>query len=601
MSFGIKFEDSSSKEDNKLVWSSEKVSDVLKSLENGVEIKHSPFFDGDVNYKKGNLVFNYSDFEYDELKKCAKDIIYFANKYCQVMTDDGYMKINLREYQVRMLRNFQKNRWNIVLAPRQVGKTICSAIYLTWFLLFHFDKNIMLLSNKGKTTREIMDKIRAIMEGLPFFLKPGVLRKDVMSMKFDNGCRIIGENTTATAGIGFTIHLLFLDEFAHVQDSIADEFWGNVYPTLSSSAKSQLIITSTPNGYNLYQKLWQGAIDGDSELTPFKVDWWEVPGRDEEWKSREIAILGSEEEFNKQYGCQFIQGNSLLLSSVELKMLKANTKEFIFQELDALDDLGIDYSFLTWHPDFDVDVDIDDHSKYFAFSIDLAEGVGEDYSIINIFSIKPIEPDQYKHITDPGSIYDFFSIDQIAIFRCNVMSITDVSKILYALCVEVFNPEQLKLIIEYNTYGELLMKNLTTLYPSKNDFDEETIVKYKHRNDAKNSKPGLKVNADNKKILCQSLKDYIKNRKVSFSHKACVEEVQTFSRNSNGTYSAQSGNDDAIMTIVNACSFFDTSDYKEFVEEYFDLIDDEIKDSITKALSDNDIDTNLDYNIYDIV
>ena len=80
------------------------------------------FYEADPNYKKGNITFEYTDFEYDELKKCAKDIIHFANTHCQVMTDDGYQKIKLRPYQERVLRSYQDNRWNIFLAARQIGK-----------------------------------------------------------------------------------------------------------------------------------------------------------------------------------------------------------------------------------------------------------------------------------------------------------------------------------------------------------------------------------------------------------------------------------------------------------------------------------------------
>jgi len=223
------------KDDNKLIWTTERVEKILASMEEGYQPTDHPFYEGNPDYKKGNISFEYTEWEYEELKLCAKDIIHFANTYCQVMTDEGYMKIQLRPYQEMVLRSYQNNRWNIFLAPRQIGKTITSSIFLTWFLLFHFDKNVLLMSNKGATTKEIMDKIKAIMEGLPFFLKPGVVKKDVMTMMFDNKCRIIGQNTTKTGGIGFTIHLLFLDEFAHIQESIKKPFYENVYPTLSSS------------------------------------------------------------------------------------------------------------------------------------------------------------------------------------------------------------------------------------------------------------------------------------------------------------------------------------------------------------------------------
>ena len=106
--------------------------------------------------------------------------------------------------------------------------TVMSSIFLARFTIFNYDKNVLLVGNKGVTTKEIMDKINNILEGLPFFLKPGMVKKDVMTLFFDNKCKIIGQNTTKKAGIGYTIHLLYLDEFAHIQEHIKIPFYQNI-------------------------------------------------------------------------------------------------------------------------------------------------------------------------------------------------------------------------------------------------------------------------------------------------------------------------------------------------------------------------------------
>jgi hypothetical protein len=589
------------KDDNKLIWTTERVEKILASMEEGYQPADHPFYEGNPDYKKGNISFEYTEWEYEELKLCAKDIIHFANTYCQVMTDEGYMKIQLRPYQEMVLRSYQNNRWNIFLAPRQIGKTITSSIFLTWFLLFHFDKNVLLMSNKGATTKEIMDKIKAIMEGLPFFLKPGVVKKDVMTMMFDNKCRIIGQNTTKTGGIGFTIHLLFLDEFAHIQESIKKPFYENVYPTLSSSKISRVIITSTPNGYDLFHDLYEGAVNNMNEYTAIKVDWWDVPGRDEAWKAREIANLGSEEAFNQQYGCQFLSSSSLLLSSEDLIRMKRNEIDFEFREIDPLDDLCIDYSALRWDPEFDMDL-IESENEFFVIVVDIGEGIGKDYTVFNIFKIDCLPISDMNKITSPSSILDFFSLNQIGIFRSNLHNIDDSSKILYSLCVDIFNQENLRLIIEYNTYGSHLLKNLVTLYPNTNDFDEEVIVRYYHRIGAKVKNPGLRIQKDSKKLFCEKTKKLISQGRIVLKEKSGIREAELFSRNPNGTYSAQTGNDDIFMTVVNSSSFFDTLDFSEIVEEYYDLIDplhqksiDECIESKYKGDNVGDEDSMFDY------
>ena len=208
----------------------------MVALDEGYKPTQHPFYDNNPNLRKGNIVFKYTEHELKEITKCAKDIVYFADNYCTVMTDHGLQTIKLRKYQKEMLKQFQAERFNICLASRQVGKTICSSIFIAWYVLFNYDKNALILSNKGATTREIIDKGKTILEHMPFFLKPGVIKWDVFNSKFDNGCRIIGQSTTKKAAIGFTIHLLFMDEFAHIPQNFVNTFYENVYPTVSASS-----------------------------------------------------------------------------------------------------------------------------------------------------------------------------------------------------------------------------------------------------------------------------------------------------------------------------------------------------------------------------
>jgi hypothetical protein len=325
-----------------------------------------------------------------------------------------------------------------------------------------------------------------------------------------------------------------------------------------------------------------------NEYKAIRVDWWDVPGRDEAWKAREIGNLGSEEAFNQQYGCQFLSSSSLLLSSEELLRIKKNEREFEFREIDPLDDLCIDYSGLRWDSDFDLE-EIENDQNFYVMSIDLSEGVGRDYTIFNIFKISSIENFDMRSITSPSSIADFFGVDQIGVFRSNLHSIDDVSKILYTLCVDIFNQENLRLVIEYNTYGSHLMKNLVTLYPSSNDFDEETIVRYYHRVGARTKNPGLRIQKDSKKLYCEKVKKLIHEGRIKLKEKKTIQEAELFSRNPNGTYSAQAGNDDIMMTVVNISSFFDTLDFIEIVEEYYDFLDKNLQKEMDDILDDDSI------------
>jgi len=120
--FKVKEYKEESEDDGRVIWTTDRVNKVLDAMEEGYNLTDHPFYEGNPDYKKGNITFEYTDFEFSEIKKCAKDIVYFANTYCQVMTDEGYTKIQLRPYQERVLRSYQDNRWNIFMAARQIGK-----------------------------------------------------------------------------------------------------------------------------------------------------------------------------------------------------------------------------------------------------------------------------------------------------------------------------------------------------------------------------------------------------------------------------------------------------------------------------------------------
>ena len=141
------------------VWTTEKVKNLYDMIDEGKDVKSTPFWEGRPEWKQGGIVFEYTAWEWEEMRKCAEDVIYFANKYCFVMTDDGIQKIVLRDYQEDVLRDLQENRFAVFLSARQTGKTITTGIFLTHFLLFNTDKNLMVLANVGSTTTEIIDKI----------------------------------------------------------------------------------------------------------------------------------------------------------------------------------------------------------------------------------------------------------------------------------------------------------------------------------------------------------------------------------------------------------------------------------------------------------
>jgi len=592
-----------SNEVEKFIWSTKQLNELNKAQEEGINIKMaSPYYEGNPNLRKGNLIFEYTKDEMGEIQRCAKDIIYFAEHYANVMTDDGIVLIKLRDYQKDMLIDMVENRFVIAMASRQVGKTILSSIFIAWFNLFSFDKNTMILANKGATTKEIIDKTKVIIENLPFFMKPGVTKYDVMESRFDNGCRIVGQSTTAKSGISFTIHLLFLDEFAHIHHSILNSFYENVFPTLSASKVSRIIITSTVNGYNKFYDIYNKAERGMNEFHSIRVDWWQVPGRDEEWKQKEIANLGSEEAFNRQYGNQFMSNSTLLLDGGTLDRLTRYREAYTKETLNVFEDSSITIDdYLFWRPGFDIE-SVKDKNRFFVFSIDIAEGSGGDYSVINMFEVLPLEHEYYRYLTDPGSLIDLFKLQQIGVFRSNEHIIKDFAKITYILAIDIFEQENVKLVIEFNTYGSVFINELRTVFPRRNNFDDEMIVRFKHRHDARKYNYGLKIKKDNKPILCQAFKRLAEEHRININEAETIKEIQSFGKMPNGSYGGQMGHDDLAMSIVNVTEFLNTVDYADYAEELLDAInEDDYKIMENFIFEDSNLEGNLNFDIYSLL
>jgi len=587
----------------KLIWSTKSINELVLALDRGYRPSvPMPFYEGKQFLRRGNIVFEYTEEEIAELTRCANDIVYFAEKHAVVMTDNGIQKVKLRDYQKDLLRSFQDNRFNIVLASRQMGKTVTASIFNAWYLTFNYDKTTLLLANKSESTKEIIDKAKVVIENLPFFMKPGIIKYDVMNVRSDNGCRLVGQSTTAKSGIGFTIHNLYLDEFAHVHPTIVDSFYENVYPTLSASKISRINITSTPNGFNKFYEIYAEAEKGNNEYTATRIDWWQHQDRDDAWYKRELANLGSEDSFNRQYGNEFTSSSSLLLSPGTMKQIRQGAKKFEWYDFEEFDNIHIDTKgYLAFHPDFDPE-EAGSSSKYYLFSVDIAEGNGGDSSVINIFEVGPMNDKDIENFVSPGAMYDFFKLNQIGVFRSNEHPIEDFAKILYTLAIDIFNSENTKLIIEYNTYGSILIKYLSTVFPGRNDFEDEMILRFKHRHDARTLNPGIRLKSDNKSVFCQNFKKQIELNRIKINDIETVQEASLFGVLRNGSYGAQMGHDDTIMTAIIATEFFGTTDYADYVEELLDIIEPEKFELMEKILyKDNDIQGDLQYDIYDLL
>jgi phage terminase large subunit-like protein len=203
------------------------------------------------------------------------------------------------------------NRFSIMLFSRQTGKSTLATIFMLWIAIFQEDQRILLVANKESTAKEIFRRIRVAYEALPNWLKAPVSYYGLESLELQNGSRISITTTTGTAGRGSSANLLFVDEMDFIEKNMLEEFWSSVYPIISASKKSKIIVASTPKDTSgLLYKLYDGSVKKTNNWVNMKVLWNDVPDRDEKWRNETINALGDVSMFKREFEC--VDGKTLV-------------------------------------------------------------------------------------------------------------------------------------------------------------------------------------------------------------------------------------------------------------------------------------------------
>jgi hypothetical protein len=456
-------------------------------------------YNGNINVKRDGVITNFSKEEISEYVKCMKDPAYFAETYCKVIhLDKGLVPFNLYPYQKEMFNHFNENRFSIVLACRQSGKSISSCAYLLWYVLFKAEQTVAILANKGDTAQEMVSRITLMLENIPFFLQPGCKALNKRSIEFSNNSRIVSAATSSSSIRGKSINLLYLDEFAFVEND--SEFYTSTYPVITSGTSSKVIITSTANGIgNMYHKLWEGAVQQTNSYKSFRVDWWDVPGRDEAWKQETINNT-SALQFEQEFGNKFIGVGSTLVATDTLLGLRASIPIFVQNNVKVYEKVNEDHHYMVF--------------------VDVAKGRGQDYSTFNIIDIS----------TQP--------FKQVCVYRDNMISPLLLPNIIQKYA-KIYNNAYV--IIESNDQGSVVCNGLYYDLEYENVYVESLT---------KANSVGVTMTQKVKRIGCSVLKDLLEENKLELVDEETILEISTF-ESSGSSYQASRGNhDDLVMNLV---------------------------------------------------
>ena len=466
---------------------------------------------GNISVKRDGVNQQWSTELIQEYAKCMHDPEYFTEKYIKVISlDRGLVPFNLYQYQRNMFAEFNTNRFNIVLACRQSGKSISACAYLLWYALFHSEKTIVILANKGDTAREMLSRITLMLENIPFFLQPGAKALNKGSIEFSNHSRILARATSGSSIRGLSVNLLYLDEFAFVER--ATEFYTSTYPVIAAGTETKVIITSTANGIgNTFHKIWEGAIQGVSDFKPFRVDWWDVPGRDEAWKKQTIANT-SQLQFDQEFANTFFGTGDTLVNAETLMSLRAR------EPIRRLENYCLNVYKET----------IKGHD--YIMTVDVSKGRGQDYSTFNVIDI---------------SVSPF---EQVAVYRNNVMSPILFPNIIYKYA-KIYN--EAYVVIESNDQGGVVCNGLYHDLEYENMHVESAI---------KANALGVEMTRKVKRLGCSAIKDVLENHKLSIVDENTILEISTFEARGQ-SYEASNGNHDDLMMNLVMFGFFISTQY----------------------------------------
>ena len=476
--------------------------------------------------KRGHSKTSYDVFKLKELKKCLIDPVYFSETYVRIQHPvKGGIPFKMYDFQQELVRAYADNRFTVALLPRQSGKTTCAAAFLLWKAMFHADSTILVAAHQFSGASEIMQRIRYAYEELPDFIRAGVVEYNKGSIAFDNGSRIISQATTEKTGRGLALTLIYLDEFAFVEQRIAQEFWTSLSPTLSTGGAC--IITSTPNSEtDQFAEIWREANKtedefgnphpsglGKNEFYAFTIDWRQVPRpeKNEEFEKKMRAQLG-DDRWDREFECQFISFEETLIDNYRLKNLRGEEPHKTTGRI-------------RWYEQIKP-------NRIYLVGLDPSMGTGGDNAAITAWMLP-----------------DFI---QVAEWTHNKTDVKGQIRVLLDILSEINtelkeNPEhdgkiEIYWSVENNSLGEAALQVI--------DATGEDIFPGDFVHEPRKKRKGFTTTTKTKIEACARFKSLVEAQKMMPKSKTLVREIKSFVKD-NRSYSAKHGeNDDIVMSSL---------------------------------------------------
>ena len=487
-------------------------------------------YNGNALLKRSNQNIEWTIEMFNEYIKCSNDVVYFTETYMKIINiDKGLVPFKLYDYQKEMLQSMSDNRFNIIATARQAGKSTVTCAFVMWYIIFHAEKTVALLANKGETAREILGRIQLAYQHLPRWLQQGVKEWNKGSMELENNSRVIAAATSSDNIRGYSINLLFIDEAAFIENW--DSFFTSVYPTISSGTESKIVLVSTPNGLNHFYSLWVNARENRNGYVPIEVTYDKVPGRDAAWREQTLASMNFDvAKFEQEYCVEFMGSSGTLIAGWKLKELVHQTPVISKENLNQY------YTPIK--------------GNVYVIICDVSRGKGLDYSA---FSVVDVTQMPYQ---------------QVAVYRSNMITPLDYAEIIHRVGKAYNNAA---VLVEINDIGEQVSSALHFDFEYDNVLFTENAGRAGKRIStgfakAANIDKGIRTTKPVKATGCAILKLLIEQNQLVINDFHTIEELSTFSRKGQ-SYEAEEGkHDDMVMPLVLFAWLTDQQYFKDITD-----------------------------------
>ena len=456
-----------------------------------------------------------------EILKCGKDPVYFIDNYARISHPiEGLIPFKTYPYQAALLRDFNDYRFNIILKARQLGISTIAAGYIVWLMLFHRDKNILVMATKFKTASNLVKKVKAIMKNLPEWIVISEISIDNRSsFELSNGSQIQAASTSGDAGRSEALSLLVIDEAAHVEN--LTELWAGLYPTISTGGR--VIALSTPNGVgNWFHKTYAEAEDGSNDFHHISLPWDVHPDRDTEWFAKETRNM-SRREVAQELECNFNTSGESVIHPDDIAWIEEGVRDPKYRT-------SFDRNLWIWE-EYDA-------SCTYLLVADVARGDGADYSVFHIIKLDTMEV-----------VAEYQGKPNLDMYSNILMQAGGE----YGNCL---------LVVENVGIGISVLEKLVDLqYPNlyysikgTHEFVES------HQGESSNSAvPGFTTSTKTRPLIVAKLEEFIRNKLIKVYSVRFSNELRTFIWHNGKPQAMRGYNDDLTMALAIACWVRDTA------------------------------------------